>query len=117
MFTIIYSLKTWFGGSKRFSKELIDGQYSTVIYRVRWSRRLMKITDKMALSKPVQTKIYEVGIQYYKEQQMLRFRFPHLPDVLEQESKIIRAQRDSHWGEILGERYGEFKVLYKKYHI
>ena len=74
----------------------------------------MEITDKMSLSKPDQMKIYYIGLQYYKERQSLRFQFPHLPDVLENDIQIIRAQRDLQWSEVLGSRFEEFKLLYKK---
>lgn len=112
---LIFFIQTILDRNNRFAPELVQGLNSVSHSQVRWSRRLMKISDRMKLDIPTQKEIYEVGIVYIHKKQKLREELPHLPDILENDLKIMRIQRDLGFQKILTERYQDFKVYYYKY--
>jgi hypothetical protein len=112
---LIFFIQTILNRKNRFAPELLEGLNSVSHSHVRWSRRLMKISDRMKFDIPTQKAIYLVGMDYIKKKHQLRAEIPHLPDILEKDMKIMRIQRDLEFQKILTVRFQDFKSFYYKY--
>lgn len=100
--------------TKRFAEVLLQAQKSKIGYRMRWAKKLMRITDKMQLNTSEQCQIFDIGIVYYQESEELNFQLPHLPEIKKQEIDVLRMKRNLAWREILGNRFDNFKDHYDR---
>lgn len=100
---------------ERFAPSLLKGLNSVNPAEVRWSRRLMKISDKMKFDLATQDAIFEIGFRYITNKSKFRSELPHLPDILQMELATLRKERDSQLRKVLTVQYETFKEYYYKY--
>lgn len=109
---LLFFIQTIINRKNRFAPELLKGLNSVNYSKVRWSRRLMKISDRMKLDIPTQKAIYLVGVDYIKKKHQLQAEIPHLTDILAEDLKNLRSQHDTEIQDILTVQFEEFKKYF-----